>query len=296
MTEPEIPAGAVVVGVDGSEHSDRAVVWATEVAHNEHRTLVLVHAVHHVPPWVAAAAVDVAALNRDAAEAADRLLASHRARIESLPGAPVVEVLSSTDDAREVLLRLSAHAHLVVLGTRGRGPTERLLLGSVTSAVVRQSVCPVVVVRDGDEPPGTGVVVGIGGGRRSAAVLDLAFRAASWRREPLTVVYCFFDVESAEGEALAAPVHSDLAAEHLLVSESLAGFGAEYPDVKVDVELGRGLAEDVLVDLSRGAALVVVGSSRHSAMTDFLLGSVATALVEHAHCPVAVVPDRSPGT
>ncbi|WP_181410901.1 universal stress protein [Nocardioides humi] len=46
----DLPAGAVVVGVDGSEPAEHAAAWAAEVAGREHRPLVLAHGVHRALP------------------------------------------------------------------------------------------------------------------------------------------------------------------------------------------------------------------------------------------------------
>lgn len=291
MTSPSIPAGAVVVGVVDTQPSDRALAWATEVAARENRPLVLAHAVAPVSAWVAGSVVDVHSLNQELSIAGESLVARARAQVEEKIAPDQVTGICISEDARHLLVDLSRHAHLVVLGSRGHGRVRSMVLGSVSSAVVRRSHCPVVVVRDAPSPTAEGgVVVGVDGAEGSTSVLEFAFGAASWQRDPLTVVHCFWEEASGDGQALAARPHSDLAAERLVVSENLAGLREKYPDVDVTVEIDRGLAEHVLADLSSSASLVVVGAHPHGALTDFLLGSVARILVERAHCPVAVVP------
>ena len=68
----------------------------------------------------------------------------------------------------------------------------------------------------------------------------------------------------------------------------------EGVSAKARVELGR--PEHVLVRLSKGADLLVLGSSGHTPLLGMLLGSVAQHCTRHAHCPVVLVPlTDSPG-
>ena len=79
------------------------------------------------------------------------------------------------------------------------------------------------------------------------------------------------------------------------MAESLAGWREKYPDVDVREHVIRALPAEALIGESEGADLLVVGSRGRGGFGGLLLGSVSHTVLQHAHCPVAVVrprPDR----
>jgi nucleotide-binding universal stress UspA family protein len=134
----------VVVGLDDSEPSRRAVEWAAREAVRRDATLQVITA------WTweglagaPLAAVDPEVMQKVAQDTQDRVLSEVMA---DLPVVPVVarEVVRST--AAEALVEASRHADFVVLGTHARGPLRTMLLGSVSQAVIRHAACPVIVL------------------------------------------------------------------------------------------------------------------------------------------------------
>lgn len=297
-TTTQIPAGSVVVGVDGSAHAAAAVTWAADQAVADGRRLVLLHAADPLSTttsmWLTSMAVDPAEVRRDIEAAGRDLLARTAAAVATThPGVEVLEVLRLVDP-RQALIDASAVADTVVVGSHGRGPVTSLLLGSVGVAVARHATGPVVVVRP-TRPGSTrhGVLVGVDGTERSLPALEAAYRHASVRRLPLTVVHCFWDVVAVSTTAHVVPVTGDeLDGLRRLVAESVAGMSEKFPDVEVTLELARGLAEEVIGRESAARDLVVVGRHHAGPVTALLRGSVSTAVVEHATCPVLVVPDE----
>lgn len=78
--------------------------------------------------------------------------------------------------------------------------------------------------------------------------------------------------------------------QRVALAESLAGLAEEYPDVTVHVEIDQGAPERYLLRLADRVQLLVVGSHRGTRAEQFMFGSVSVWLVEHATCPVVVVP------
>ncbi|GAA5152256.1 MULTISPECIES: universal stress protein [Amycolatopsis] len=143
----EPASGPVVVGVDGSPTSVKALGAAFEEACRREVPLVAVHAWSDYE-YVTAVPVEYAVLDLEPAEEEQaRVLAESLAGWqEKYPDVPVERVVVK-DRPRHQLLDWSAKAQLVVVGSRGRGGFQGLLLGSTSQALVHRAQCPVMVVR-----------------------------------------------------------------------------------------------------------------------------------------------------
>lgn len=273
MTAHLVPAGSIIVAVDGSEHAARATRWAVTQASLEQRRLVV-----------------VAAGGGDAGSLADKAAAL---AAECAPDVAVTTIVDA-GDPRGVLVELSRNAHLLVVGSRGRGVVRSMLLGSVSSTVSKLAWCPVVVCRPSSDEPHRGVLVGADGTPESRTVIDFAFRHASLHQLPLTVVHCAWDAVAFVAELQNDPDHAGVTAHsqdlHLLLAESVAGFSETYPDVVVTRRVANGLVDQVLVADAAAWDLIVVGRHPVDSLGRILTGSIATAVIERASTTVAVVP------
>ncbi len=286
----------VVVGVDGSECALTAVRWAAAEAMRRRLPLRLV-AAHTWPvgglvgdPGLG---VDPRAVLRDAV--LDRLGAAATAAAAVAPGLAMERVELEGDPAA-VLVAESATAALVVLGDRGLGGFTGLLLGAVAVALSARAACPVVVVRGSATDPAVPrpepVVVGVDGSPGSTAAVAFAVEAAVLRGVPLVAVHAWRDV--LVDPAVAPLVDRDAVEsdEREVLAEQLAGIRTQHPDLVLRTLVIRDRPARALVDESRNAQLVVVGSRGRGGVQGLLLGSVSQQLLHHAHCPVAVVRSR----
>ncbi|MEU8606478.1 universal stress protein [Actinoplanes sp. NPDC048791] len=145
------PARRVVVGVDGSDASVRALRFAAHAAAARHASLQVVHA--WTAPYLGFAgrsgALPQEALDEIAVRAGDILRESmRRASVDSTRSD--VEMWLAEGASNLMLLQAAAQADLLVVGSRGYGGWKGLLLGSVSTQSVTQSPCPVAVIRDRD--------------------------------------------------------------------------------------------------------------------------------------------------
>jgi nucleotide-binding universal stress UspA family protein len=298
-TQPRIVPGSIVVAVDGSKHAARAVQWAAEQADLEHRSLVVLHAAGEGDVRSAAwAGVDVRR-----SSALPDILHSARAVVDdavelahSIRPGLTIEALPLIGDPRQVLVDVSPRAHLIVMGSRGRGVFRSMFLGSVSAAVSRHAACPVAVCRPIPTDVVThGVVVGADGAPESQPVLELAFQQASFRGLQLTVLHCFWDVAAAVSGVHHEPVDAGPQEDlRLLLSEAVAGLSEKYPDVQVNLRLAHGLVDEALATLSEQWSVVVVGRHPVRSISRLLTGSLATAVLERANSTVVIVPEPEP--
>jgi nucleotide-binding universal stress UspA family protein len=151
-------SGAIVVGVDGSDTSRAALLWAADEARLRTARLVAVHAWSFIPAqpigdpgMLAIPTGDLTGQLSAESEAARAVLADAVAKM--LEGAPGIEVEQRLveGDPGDALVAESKTAELVVVGSHGRSGLKAALLGSVSRHVVSHAACPVVVVKRGGD-------------------------------------------------------------------------------------------------------------------------------------------------
>ncbi|MFJ2596000.1 universal stress protein [Streptomyces erythrochromogenes] len=302
----------VIAAVDGSEHSLQALQWARGAA-LRHGTGLLIA---HVLPDHAQLYAGRRASLHDASEPAEYPDPVHdwvRSMIGGGAALPAgVRYESLEGSVPEALRVIGTGALMLVMGSRGRGGFASLLLGSSSRAVASTAACPVVVVPHAERNAGAAasaesagrVVLGLHAAETPDDVLSFAFEEAAVRGTTVQVVSAYavppapalvidrpFEVIPPEGladEGDGVPAEREMLRSQ---TQRLAPLRARYPDVRVEQAAVPGDPAGRLVDASRSAALVVVGRHhpRRTAMS-LQIGSVAHAVLHHAHGPVAIVP------
>jgi len=288
----------VVVGVDGSEESLRAAEWAAMEARRHGSPLRIVSAPAMPPSMYAydAAPQTVAkvlgsvprralgeAITRCGEVAPDLLIDA-----DLLTGPPALAVTGS-----------GSGALMLVVGARGAGGFAAMLLGSVSRYAAMHASCPVVVVREETGAVHREVVVGIREPHDTSVMLPFAFEEAALRGATLVAVHAWYCFPSAFGGHGAARTSHHLAEPEEIsadatrnLAETLRRWREKYPGVPVREDVVHGHPGRVLASYAARADLVVL--ARHSGRdTGPAIGAVQHAVLNHAHGPVAIVPEKS---
>lgn len=290
----------IVVGVDGSEHSARALRWAAREAQLRRAPLDLVHAYHHEGIGLATSAAERELANR----LVDDVVERHRGLLDAVGWQRTI-VAASTGGGAQVLLDKGRTAQLIVLGTRGLGGFSELLLGSTSHRVLTHAAVPVAVIRDAGDDAGAAdehdglrpIVVGVDRSPEALTALRWAIDEACRRHVGVLVVHGLDAPDPATLRVLGLPQE--------LVATRLAQTRAATRD-DIDAQIDRALPLDGAVEIDRviddaapGAALLryataehllVVGTRGRRGFAELGSGSVSHQCAHHAAGPLVVVP------
>jgi len=279
----------VVVGVDGSSASWRALRWATVAARLRGARLRIVAA--YRVPWLAEEFTAGPDLNAVALSRAEDLVAEMVTMARGAAPSIVVGGLAVCGAPVQVLDAAATGASLIVVGNRGHGGFSSLMLGATGLQLATHAHAPVAVVRGNAEADSGPVLVGVDGSPGAETALGMAFDEAAARRCTLMAVRAF-PMPTPHQWMHDEPVDLDgarvRAAELASVRDWVGPWREKYPDVAVQTLVVCGDAASVLVAMSSAAQMVVVGTRGHGGFTGLLLGSVGQKLLHHAHCPVLI--------
>ncbi|WP_340375288.1 universal stress protein [Streptomyces sp. SS7] len=294
----------ITVGLDGSPESRAAAEWAAREAQLRGLPVRILQVWEPVPdPTSQAPLLGAETRRRWSAKiprhAAEGLRLRH----------PGVDVTADqlTGRPSEVLSDAAKDAELLVLGSRGLSGIGGFLVGSVGSAVVAHTECPVILVRAGEqatdehETDAAGspsaatryrpVVLGLDVDHLDASMIDFACDEAVRRDTGLRVVHgwslppYYLDGPTTDLERYDEVAHWHASA----LGEALHAWRQKYPSLDVVEEFRTGSPTGLLIDASRTASLVVVGRRIRRRPFGGHIGPVTHAVLHHATAPVAVV-------
>lgn len=292
----------VILAIDGSAAANLALDAVAALPWPEGTTIMVLAAVEPrglllKSPLIATLPSDVNAIEQRMVETLEPTLEAAE-RALARPGRTVERAIRHgraasmiVDEARQLA------ADLIVVGSRGHGTLDRMLLGSVSAEVVDHAPCPVLVARAG---PLESVLVADDGSPSAAAAVDLLERWPIFRQLPVTVASVaetafpipggmapgyYEEMIEAYPEAV-VEVRTAVENRATRTAERLTAAG-----YRADVEVRDGDPPKEIVHLAteRRTGLIVIGTRGHTGLARALLGSVARNVLLHAPCSVLVV-------
>lgn len=311
-------SASIVVGVDGSEHSQAAFEVALGLAQQRQVTLEVVAA--YTEPGYEYLPENVQGLaKQNAEEFMDDLLVTAKDSSVEITTAAI------EGDAAGVLIDVSRQASLVVVGKRGRSRFAGRFLGSVSASVASHAHCPSLVVParaarkdlpeaefaglpDELDESGIGVITSAGVAPTDdfhdsvvvavdldAEPVDVVLSAAKYA-EARDLKLVLINAQPFSG-SLWMPVSPVYYAQvpdlRKNVADRLATFATSIEDqtsAPVQWRFYDANPADILTEASHTASIVVVGTRGHGGFAGLLLGSVSRAVLNRAVCPVLVIP------
>lgn len=302
MTEAAAKHG-IIVGIDGSDHSIGAMRFAAEEARLRGVGLTLVSAYSMSAEAISAASYGQATVE-DEELLRDRytaVLDDARKQVGHFDGE--VHTMVQRGDSTHVLVRLSADAELIVVGSRGLGGIARSVLGSTSAGLPAHSSAPVIIVpasytealAEGGKSarPNAPISVGTDGSRHSMLAVLEAARMASERGVPLQLVSALTPL-APDFHWTRQPNRQEAATQALQdrLAVDAEWLRRHYPDLELDPIIRSGNAADVLIDVSSRSHLTVVGSRGRGGFLGLLLGSTSQPVMHHAEGPLMIVPSH----
>lgn len=301
--EPVPSPTGIVVGIDGSEQSDCALIWAAREAESRKVPLHLVTA--YTVPIFAASGLDggYATVDDDVIrQGAEAVLREAAAKVPNI--SVPMDARVENGDAAGVLLELSETAELLVFGSRGRGGFIGRLLGSVSTALPAHAKCPTVTIprscaarlAEGSEQAAKVekvIVVGVDGSDQARYAVLVAAEQAERSGSSLRIV-CAVQPYTGTLAWMPAPVDREaLFAEiQIQLDAGEKWLRSHFPKLPIEVQLLEGSAVDALVKATETAELVVMGTRGRGGFAGMMLGSTTDGVRHHAKGPIMVVRDR----
>jgi len=285
----------IVIGVDGSAHSDRALQWAVREAQLHGAAIELIHG-YVIQPHRGL----VGRSNREAAERTmSNVVKRNREMLTDVKWAATIAPQMGSSFATP-LVHAGQEADLVVVGSRGLGGFRELVLGSTSYRTAAHCPAPVAVIRDGQDPTTDRreIVVGVDESRAARRALRWAMDEARRRTVPLVIVHSYTSPSSFLLHGVASVAAPDAVERSRRQAREAAAAVVDHalavvrtpPGLQIERVVAEGSPAGVLLDRAQRAALLVVGTRGHGLVGRMALGSVSHQCLHHAAGPTVVVP------
>lgn len=276
-------SGFIVIGVSGSEHAHPALHWGVEFAVARHLRIELAHVVDTT--WGVEAAPELVA---SAITTAERKIKEEADRVSSIHPTSAVHGVVLVGSPERELVDYAREADLLVVGSHALERFGDQIFSRRAARVAERAECSVAVIPS-DHSTGSGVVVGVDGSEVSMKALRFGGDEADRHNEPLTAVHAWTPPWPWDSDPAVVWPEGPSPEDELVLSESVAGLAADYPDLAVTRSLPTARPADALYAASIGARLLAVGSHGRNAVERIWFGSVSAEVLLMMPCPVVVV-------
>ncbi|MCX5010326.1 universal stress protein [Streptomyces sp. NBC_00555] len=280
----------VVVGVDGSDTARTAAMWAAGEAVRRDRPL---HIVYGSDTDGRALYLSAETIERVRANGRQLLDDTAKAVTDEYPGLRVSTEFSRADAAGS-LHRAGALHGTVVVGNRGLGGFNSLMLGSVGLDVAAAATTPVIVVRGVDGAEATGTVLAAVRDEHDLLVARYAAREAELHKAALRLLHVWNVLQSVGEVVSMLDGVNEIAGWHEEALRAVTdAVRDEFPDLELRADAEKSVSvAGILVEASRHADLLVMGGRRVPGALGFArnLGRATHSMLHHAHCPVLLIP------
>ncbi|MFD0373775.1 universal stress protein [Streptomyces sp. NPDC127112] len=281
---------SVVVGVDGSNSARTAALWAAAEAQRRDRPLHIVYGADTDGRALYAAGET---LERVRATGRELLDETAKAVTDEYPGLRVSTEFSRSD-AVSSLHRAGALHGTVVVGNRGLGGFDSLMLGSIGLDVASAAMTPVIVVRGTEGAEETGTVLAAIRDEHDLLYARYAACEAQLRKGSLRLLHVWNILQSVGLVVSMLDGVDEIAGAHAETLSAITdAVREEFPDLEVRADAEKSVSvAGVLVEASRHADLLVMGGRRAPGALGMTrsLGRATHSVLHHAHCPVLLIP------
>ncbi|WP_446664169.1 universal stress protein [Flexivirga sp. B27] len=285
--EGSLQPGSVVVGIDTSTSSMTALDWAADYALSTHSPVHLVHGFSHDRPDLV---FNMGAEPEKLYAAGERVLTRGRNRVLLKDTAARVTTSHPDGYPAAALVRASAHAKLVVLGSHGDSMLHISSLGETAHQVAAHAKCPVAVIRKEADSAAYGrITAGVDRSPHSRKALGWAFEEAARTQSDLRVIHIWQPDDAKDPGLGSADWQSYMATARSQIEAAVADQKQQHPSVKVQTELVDGNPTRTLVEKSHDSDMVVIGARGIGGFEGLTLGRVAVDLLSHATSPVLIM-------
>ncbi|WP_327134509.1 universal stress protein [Streptomyces sp. NBC_01343] len=281
---------SVVVGVDGSQSARSAALWAGREAVRRDRPL---HIVFGADTDGRALYVSAETIERVRVNGRELLDDTAKAVSAEHPGLTVTTEFSRADAVNSLHRAGGLHGTIVV-GNRGLGGFNSLMLGSVGLDTAAMATTPVIVVRGVDGAEETGTVAAAVRDEHDLLIARYAAREAELHKASLRLLHVWNVLDSVGEVVSMLDGVDEIAGGHAQTLRAVTDvIREEFPDLDVQAHAEKSISvAGVLVEASRHADLLVMGGRRVPGALGITrsLGKATHSLVHHAHCPVLLIP------